>query len=73
LTGYETFTISGLSTAIEGDFSPGQRIAVSAETLGGKPKTFEALLRVDTPNEAQYYRHGGILQYVLRGLLAKRT
>ena len=69
LTGHETFSITGLSKAIEGDFSPGQRIAVVAKDAKGKETMFEALLRIDTPNEAQYYRHGGILQYVLRGLL----
>ncbi|MBK7875260.1 MAG: aconitate hydratase AcnA [Planctomycetes bacterium] len=69
LTGHETFSITGLAKAIEGDFSPGQRIAVVAKSAAGKETKFEALLRIDTPNEAQYYRHGGILQYVLRGLL----
>jgi len=72
LTGHETFAIRGLSKAIEGDFSPGQRVRVSAQGTAGKPTEFEALLRIDTPNEAQYYRHGGILQYVLRGLLGGR-
>ncbi len=69
LTGYETFAITGLSKAVEGDFSPAQRISVSATNAAGKKTEFQALLRIDTPNEAQYYRHGGILQYVLRGLL----
>ncbi|MBI5362435.1 MAG: aconitate hydratase, partial [Planctomycetes bacterium] len=69
LTGHETFSITGLAKAIEGDFSPGLRIAVSATDAKGNATKFEALLRIDTPNEAQYYRHGGILQYVLRGLL----
>ena len=69
LTGHETFSIAGLAKAIEGDFSPGQRVAVVAKDAQGKETKFEALLRIDTPNEAQYYRHGGILQYVLRGLL----
>jgi aconitate hydratase len=73
LTGVETFTIAGLSKAIEGDFSPGQRVAVSAKAADGKETKFEALLRIDTPNEAQYYRHGGILQYVLRGLLKAKA
>jgi aconitate hydratase len=70
LTGKETFAISGLARAIEGDFSPGVRVSVSALGDGGKETRFEALLRIDTPNEAQYCRHGGILQFVLRKLLA---
>jgi aconitate hydratase len=37
---------------------------------GGKPITFKARLRIDTPKEREYYRHGGILQYVLRQLVA---
>ena len=72
LTGHETFEIRGLARAIEGDFSPGQRVSVNAKKSDGKCVSFEALLRIDTPNEAQYYRHGGILQYVLRGLLGAR-
>jgi aconitate hydratase len=69
LTGTEVFSISGLARAIEGDFSPGARIAVAARDGNGKEKRFETLLRIDTPNEAQYWRHGGILQFVLRKLL----
>ena len=69
LTGKEVFSISGLSRAIEGDFSPGARVSVSGRGDDGKEKRFEALLRIDTPNEAQYCRHGGILQFVLRKLL----
>jgi aconitate hydratase len=36
----------------------------------GEPITFDAVVRIDTPGEADYYRHGGIMQYVLRSLLA---
>ena len=69
LTGKETFTIAGLAKVIEGDFSPGARIAVVARGDDGQEKRFETILRIDTPNEVQYYRHGGILHYVLRKLL----
>jgi aconitate hydratase len=69
LTGRETWSIDGLARAVEGDFSPGARLTVTARDEKGKEKRFEALLRIDTPNEAQYWRHGGILQYVLRKLL----
>jgi aconitate hydratase len=59
LTGQETFTIEGLSN----DLKPGQKVLVKAD---GKP--FEAIARLDTPVEIEYYRNGGILQTVLRQL-----
>jgi aconitate hydratase len=43
---------------------------VTAVNPEGAETTFEAVVRLDTPGEAEYYRNGGILQYVLRGLLA---
>jgi aconitate hydratase len=43
---------------------------VTATPPEGKPLTFKARLRIDTPKEREYYRHGGILQYVLRQLAA---
>ena len=49
-------------------FSAGQRIKVRAKS-GKESKEFEALVRIDTPQEALYYANGGILQYVLRQLL----
>jgi aconitate hydratase len=42
---------------------------VSATGAGGQPVEFRARLRIDTPGEAHYYRHGGIMPYVLRSLL----
>ncbi len=69
LDGTETFDIGGVKRALEGDFSPGMRVQVTAKAKDGKTTKFEALLRIDTPNEAEYYRHGGILQYVLRRLI----
>ena len=48
---------------------PGQDIAVRAVAADGTETSFTARCRIDTPVEAEYYRHGGILQYVLRGLL----
>jgi aconitate hydratase len=68
LTGEETFEISGVQGAVE-HFTAGRQVKVRA-ALKGKSKDFEALLRIDTPQEAQYYAHGGILQFVLRQLLA---
>jgi aconitate hydratase len=64
LTGEEVFEISGVRDLIE-NFASGQRVKVLA---GGKQ--LEAAVRIDTPQEALYYADGGILQYVLRQLLA---
>jgi len=60
LTGEETFEIRGLEGV--------ERIPRDIEVKAGD-KTFTATVRIDTPGEAEYYRHGGILQYVLRSLL----
>ena len=68
LTGEETVSISGV-TAIN-DGIP-DTVTVTAVSPDGSEKTFEAVVRLDTPGEAEYYRNGGILQYVLRGLLAE--
>ena len=65
LTGAESFDITG----VEGGVEPGQDVAVRAVAADGAETTFTARCRIDTPVEAEYYRHGGILQYVLRGLL----
>ncbi len=64
LTGQETFDIVGVEALNTGDVP--REITVRA---GGKE--FTAILRIDTPGEADYYRHGGIMQYVLRSLLEK--
>ena len=63
LTGKEVFAITGLAS---GDAKQVSVIATPAD--GGKPITFTARVRIDTPKEREYYRHGGILQYVLRQL-----
>jgi aconitate hydratase len=63
LTGTETFTITG-TTAMNGGTTPAT-VSVSTDT----GVSFDALVRIDTPGEADYYRHGGILQYVLRKML----
>lgn len=63
LTGTETFTIIGIEALNTG--------GVPAEvTVIAEDKTFTAKVRIDTPGEADYYRHGGIMQYVLRSLLS---
>jgi aconitate hydratase len=66
-TGEETFEIRGLNQALD-NFAPGNRVEVVAIAPEGKSTTFQATLRIDTPQEVQYYRHGGILHYVVRQL-----
>ncbi|MEM9554901.1 MAG: aconitate hydratase AcnA [Acidobacteriota bacterium] len=68
LSGEETFDIGGLSTLFDGPFESGRTLDVVAQGGDGETR-FQARVRLDTPQEAQYYRHGGILQYVLRQLL----
>jgi len=68
LTGEEVFEISGIHELI-GSFAPGRHVNVRA-TANGKTTNFKALVRIDTPQEAQYYANGGILQFVLRQLLS---
>ncbi|HXZ30664.1 MAG TPA: aconitate hydratase AcnA [Terriglobales bacterium] len=70
LTGEEVFEISGVRDVVE-HFAPGRQVKVEARS-NGKTKEFNALVRIDTPQEAQYYANGGILQFVLRQLLAGR-
>ena len=67
LTGDEAFEIGGVRDAVE-SFASGRQLSVRA-TVDGKTKEFKVALRIDTPQEAQYYANGGILQYVLRQLL----
>jgi aconitate hydratase len=63
LTGHEVFDITGIEAITSGE-TP-REVTVSADG-----KEFSAIVRIDTPGEADYYRHGGIMQYVLRSLLA---
>ncbi len=69
LTGEEVFEISGIRDVIE-HFAAGKQVKVRAKLKTTKITEFSALVRIDTPQEAQYYANGGILQYVLRQLLA---
>jgi aconitate hydratase len=71
LTGEETISIAGLAEAMADGGGPPSAVRVSAVRDGAAPVEFEAQVRIDTPREAEYFRHGGILQYVLRGLLAR--
>ena len=64
LKGTETFSIAGIADGL----APGKKLTVTAKADDGSSKTFIATCRIDTPNELDYYKHGGILQYVLRQL-----
>jgi aconitate hydratase len=64
LTGHEIFDVEGVAS-----LAPGKAITVRAKVADGREKQFTAIARVDTPEEVSYYRHGGILQYVLRQML----
>jgi aconitate hydratase len=65
LTGRERFSISGIADGL----STGKHLTVQASTDDGTTVELEVLTRIDTAVELEYYRHGGILQYVLRQLL----
>ncbi|MGI8546130.1 MAG: aconitate hydratase AcnA [Gemmatimonadaceae bacterium] len=67
LTGFETFDIEGMS----GDMRPHATLTVRATADDGSSKTFNVVSRIDTPEEMQYYRNGGILPYVLRQLVRR--
>jgi len=68
LAGDELFSIEGVAS----DLRPGKMLTVQAAGSGGT-KSFKAVCRIDTPVELDYYRHGGILQYVLRQLLQVKS
>ncbi|MGH8880768.1 MAG: aconitate hydratase AcnA, partial [Stackebrandtia sp.] len=70
LTGEEVFEITGITALNDGTIP--STVRVKAAGTDGKEAAFDAVVRIDTPGEAEYYRHGGILQYVLRSLLAKQ-
>ncbi len=68
LDGSEMFSITGLSDAIQ----PGQEVTLEITRANGEKKSMPVRLRIDTPIEIDYYRHGGILDFVLRELMAKK-
>ena len=65
LTGEEQYSIDGIAA----DLKPKKTITVEAKDAAGKTKTFTVVLRIDTPEEVEYYKNGGILPYVLRQLI----
>ncbi|MEY4434048.1 MAG: aconitate hydratase, partial [Actinomycetota bacterium] len=73
LDGTESFSISGIEKLNEGETPKTVRVVASPTSHskpGAKTVEFDAVVRIDTPGEADYYRNGGILQYVLRSLVA---
>src|SRR5579871_1652117 len=71
LTGEETFDFPGLTAMLKAKFAGGRTLQVKATAPDGTVKHFKARVRIDTPQEIEYFEHGGILQYVLRQLAAK--
>ncbi len=70
LTGKETFDLTGLAALLTEGFPRGKELTVTARRADGTTVQLRTLVRIDTPQELQYYRHGGILEYVLRQLAA---
>jgi len=68
IDGSQTFSISGLSD----DLHPGQQLTIELKAADGKTRYFPVKVRIDTPIEIDYYRHGGILPFVLRQLLTRK-
>jgi aconitate hydratase len=71
LTGEEVYDFPGLTKLLKEKFTSGSILKVTATDADGKKKTFNSKVRIDTPQEIEYFEHGGILLYVLRQLAAK--
>jgi len=71
LTGDERFAVDGLIVGLSTNFAGSRELTVRATRADGSEATFQAVCRIDTPQEVLYYLHGGILPYVLRQLLAQ--
>ncbi len=71
LTGEETYDFAGLTTLLSERLANTRTLRVKATAADGSVKLFDAKVRIDTPQEIEYFEHGGILQYVLRQLAAK--
>ncbi len=67
LDGTETFNVIGITGLNNGSIP--ETVSVTATSHSGRVSSFDALVRIDTPGEADYFRHGGILQFVLRSML----
>jgi aconitate hydratase len=73
LTGEESFEVLGMRALFSSDYSGGSNLNVRATRADGTCVEFDAVVRIDTPQEVLYYKNGGILNYVLRQLLAGRS
>ena len=73
LTGEEVYDFPGLTALLKAKFAGGRTLDVTATAADGKKKEFHAKVRIDTPQEIEYYEHGGILLYVLRQLPQSRS
>ncbi|MGA8742064.1 MAG: aconitate hydratase [Terracidiphilus sp.] len=71
LTGEEVYDFAGLTNLLKSKFADGRTLKVKAQAADGSVKEFDAKVRIDTPQEIEYYEHGGILLYVLRQLATK--
>ncbi|MBS2016979.1 MAG: aconitate hydratase AcnA, partial [Deltaproteobacteria bacterium] len=69
LTGEEIYDVDGLPQLLDSGFKDGREVTVKAKAADGSTKVIRATVRIDTPQEILYYKHGGILPYVLRQLL----
>jgi len=65
LTGRETYDVGGIAEGL----APGKVLTVRATAEDGSTRDFEVIARVDTVDDVEYHRHGGLLPYVLRGML----
>jgi aconitate hydratase len=65
LGGRERYDVTGIADGLR----PGKRVTVRVTADDGATREFQAIARVDTPDDVEYYRHGGLLPYVLRGML----
>jgi aconitate hydratase len=72
LIGEEIYDIEGLAAALANNLGKGRELAIRAKRPDGTVRDFQAIIRIDTPQEVLYYQHGGILHYVLRQLLGKK-
>lgn len=71
LSGEEVYDFAGLTALLQSKFAGGRTLKVKATAADGTVKEFDAKVRIDTPQEIEYFQHGGILHYVLRQLAAK--
>jgi aconitate hydratase len=71
LTGEEVYDFPALTALLKDRFASGRTLRVKANAPDDKVKEFVTIVRIDTPQEIEYYEHGGILQYVLRQLAAR--